>query len=140
MFAALVAALLFLAVVHAAWLCDDAFITLRTVDNFVNGYGLRWNPSERVQSYTHPLWLFLVTLGYGATRVPAVGLLAPSFLCSAAFLWGVLRATKDALLAGGLLLVLLSSKAFVEFSTSGLEKWWESWASRAPASRRSHCR
>ena len=42
-----------------AWVGDDAYITFRTVDNFVNGYGLTWNTSERVQAYTHPLWMFL---------------------------------------------------------------------------------
>jgi len=30
------------------WLCDDSYITLRTVWNWTNGYGLRWNVGERV--------------------------------------------------------------------------------------------
>lgn len=38
---------------------DDGYITFRVVDNFVNGYGLRWNVDERVQSYTNPLWMLL---------------------------------------------------------------------------------
>lgn len=42
-----------------AWVSDDAYITFRVVDNAVNGYGLRWNIDERVQGYTHPLWMFL---------------------------------------------------------------------------------
>src|SRR5262245_47147888 len=46
--------------VQTSWVGDDAFITMRTADNFVHGYGLRWNVAERVQSYTNPLWLFLV--------------------------------------------------------------------------------
>ncbi|MBK7217390.1 MAG: hypothetical protein IPH95_10125 [Candidatus Promineofilum sp.] len=33
-----------------AWMGDDAFITLRTVDNFVAGRGLVYNVGERVQS------------------------------------------------------------------------------------------
>jgi hypothetical protein len=41
----------------SAWLCDDAYITLRTVANFCHGLGLTWNPDERVQTYTHPLWM-----------------------------------------------------------------------------------
>ncbi len=32
---------------------DDAYITYKTVYNFINEYGLRWNIAERVQSYTH---------------------------------------------------------------------------------------
>ena len=42
-------------VLCAAWVADDAFITLRTVDNLLAGYGPRWNVVERVQTYTHPL-------------------------------------------------------------------------------------
>lgn len=47
---------------RSAWLCDDAYITFRTVDNFINGYGLRYNTGERVQAYTHPLWLLLLSM------------------------------------------------------------------------------
>jgi len=51
-------------VLKLAWVCDDAFITFRTIDNFVNGYGLRWNIAERVQTFTHPLWLMVLTPVY----------------------------------------------------------------------------
>ncbi len=53
--------------IRTAWLCDDAYISYRVVDNFVNGYGLKWNISERVQAYTHPLWLFLNIIAYSLT-------------------------------------------------------------------------
>ena len=49
---------------RTAWLSDDAFITLRVVDNWVHGYGLTFNPPERVQAYTHPLWMFAMTFMY----------------------------------------------------------------------------
>ena len=47
--------------VRTAWLCDDAYITLRTVSNFVAGFGPRFNVAERVQAFTHPLWFLLET-------------------------------------------------------------------------------
>src|SRR5687767_13040901 len=47
--------------IRTAWLDDDAYITFRTVDNLLNGYGLRWNVGNRVQAYTHPLWMFATT-------------------------------------------------------------------------------
>src|SRR5262245_50021958 len=53
---------------RTAWLCDDAYITFRTVDNFVNGYGLRWNVAERVQAFTHPLWMLVLSPLYALTR------------------------------------------------------------------------
>ena len=39
----LVAALLVVAValLRTAWICDDAYITFRTIDNFLHGFGLR---------------------------------------------------------------------------------------------------
>jgi hypothetical protein len=43
-----------------AWVSDDAYLTFRTIENFLNGYGLRWNALERVQTYTHPLWMLLM--------------------------------------------------------------------------------
>ena len=41
--------------VQNAYLCDDAFFSFRTADNFVRGHGLRWNVDERVQVYSNPL-------------------------------------------------------------------------------------
>ncbi|MEE8405506.1 MAG: hypothetical protein V3S17_08950, partial [candidate division Zixibacteria bacterium] len=57
--------LLFAAVaLRTAWLCDDAFISFRVVDNFVNGYGLVWNTGERVQVFTNPLWVLVISFLY----------------------------------------------------------------------------
>src|SRR5579871_5352269 len=42
------------------WICDDAFITMRYVKNFVEGKGLVYNVGERVEGYTHFLWLMLL--------------------------------------------------------------------------------
>ena len=54
--------------VRAAWMSDDAYITLRVLDNALHGAGLRWNVLERVQAYTHPLWLLFLALPYAITR------------------------------------------------------------------------
>ncbi len=42
------------------WICDDAFITMRYVKNFVDGNGLVYNIGERVEGYTHFLWLMML--------------------------------------------------------------------------------
>ncbi len=42
------------------WICDDAFITMRYVKNFVEGNGLVYNVGERVEGYTHFLWLMIL--------------------------------------------------------------------------------
>ncbi|MEW6508573.1 MAG: hypothetical protein AB1432_12610 [Bacteroidota bacterium] len=41
---------------------DDAFITLRYVENFINGNGLVFNPGYKVEGYTNFLWVLLISL------------------------------------------------------------------------------
>ncbi len=57
-----------LVIVRNAWLADDAYIGLRTVDNLVHGQGLTWNVGERVQTFTCPLWILLHCAVYAVTR------------------------------------------------------------------------
>ncbi len=54
------------------WVCDDAFITFRYIENFLNGNGLVYNVGERVEGYTHFLWLMIVAAfqWLGANPVP----------------------------------------------------------------------
>ncbi|MEM9696242.1 MAG: hypothetical protein AAGA56_27100, partial [Myxococcota bacterium] len=109
-------------VARDAWLSDDAYISFRTADNFLHGYGLRWNIAERVQSYTNPLWLFLVIPLYAVGGNVGLSALALSGACLFAHLGLLARYIARRPL--GLVLaasVLLSSKAFVDYSTSGLE-------------------
>ncbi len=107
-----------LILLRTAWIGDDVYITLRTVDNFVHGYGLTWNVAERVQSYTHPLWMFLLAAIYLPTRNAYLTALLASFLASLLTFWLVAR--RDGFAALGVLTLLLS-KAFMDYSASGLE-------------------
>ena len=108
--------------VRTAWMSDDAYITLRTVDNFVNGFGLRWNVVERVQAFTHPAWLMVLTPIYALTREAYFTTLALQIvltLFTVILVFGVAARTAAwALLASG---IFVSSKALIDFSTSGLE-------------------
>ncbi|MBA3835073.1 MAG: hypothetical protein H0X53_04365, partial [Sphingomonas sp.] len=42
-------------IIKSAWLGDDFYIGVRSFDNLLNGYGLRWNVLDRVQVFTDPL-------------------------------------------------------------------------------------
>ena len=44
------------------WLSDDAMISMRYARNLANGFGLVWNPGERVEGYTNFLWTIVMTL------------------------------------------------------------------------------
>jgi len=110
------------AVFVTAWVCDDAYISFRTIDNFVNGYGLRWNTSQRVQVYTHPLWLFLLSPVYFITGEIYFSNIAVSIVFSClAFGLLVFRISKSFLSTLFLGAAVAGSRAFIEFSTSGLE-------------------
>jgi arabinofuranosyltransferase len=105
-----------------AWVSDDAFITFRTVDNFVHGYGLTWNVDERVQAYTHPLWMLLVSACYAVTGEAFLTALALSLAFTLATLFVafvLLRGDTGRLLL--LALLLTGSKAFMDYTSSGLE-------------------
>jgi arabinofuranosyltransferase len=108
--------------VRTAWLCDDAYISLRTVDNFVHGHGLRWNPDERVQAYTHPLWILVVAAAVAVTHEIYLTTIVLSIALSLAAVglvtWGRERPFLAA--ATGLVVCMLSP-SFVSYSTSGLE-------------------
>ncbi len=105
-----------------SWLSDDAYITFRTVDNFIHGYGLTWNVDERVQVYTHPLWMFLLSAVYFCTHEIYYSALLLSITLSLIAVGIVAlylaRSPAQAVLA---VLMLAASKAFVDYSTSGLE-------------------
>ena len=108
--------------VRSAWITEDAYITLRTVDNFINGYGLTWNVAERVQAYTHPLWMLVLSALYFFTHDAFYTTLFLSLACSVgAFLLVIKMMDRINLATLAGLCVLFFSKAFIDFSTSGLE-------------------
>ena len=47
-------------VIHLAWTCDDAFISYRYAKHLVEGQGLVFNPGERVEGITNPLFTLMV--------------------------------------------------------------------------------
>ena len=110
--------------VQSAWLSDDGLITFRTLEHFVNGDGLRFNLAERVQSYTRPLWLFLLAPVYLATGEAFYTPILVSLVVSSVAVAGLLVVPVREgrwLAASAAGACLLSSKAFVDYTTSGLE-------------------
>jgi arabinofuranosyltransferase len=117
-----IAALAYLAVLfRTAWISDDAAITLRTVLNVTHGFGLTFNIAERVQTFTHPLWLGVLTAGYFVAGNVFVATFAATMICSVVAFWIAVTRAASPIQAGLAAVVLLFSLAFVDFSTSGLE-------------------
>ena len=117
--------------VRTAWVSDDGFITFRSIENVFHGYGLVFNVGERVQTFTHPLWLFLQYLTYLITQYlgSPFGLnklyfgniiisVSISIVAISLYSFKVARSTQLAVLGLG---ILTLSKGYMDYSTSGLE-------------------
>src|SRR5262249_6892870 len=61
--AALVLALGVVRAARIAWVTDDAYISFRYADHLVRGFGLVFNPGERVEGYSNFLWTLWCALG-----------------------------------------------------------------------------
>lgn len=115
------AALAWLVLSHA-WFTDDAYFSFRSIDNFVNGYGLTWNVIERVQAYTHPLWVLLLSAFYFFTREIYITTIVVSLALTLALGWLVIFKIAKTRWQGLAAVLLLSlSTAFIDYTTSGLE-------------------
>lgn len=104
-----------------AWAAEDAFIILRSVEQFLAGHGFRWNPHERVQVFTSPLWYLLIIASTVFCKTLYLNLMGLSLalhlalLTTTAFL---LKNIKQWLL---FVFLLTFSQAFFDFTASGLE-------------------
>lgn len=111
-----------LVVLRLGWMSDDAYISFRTVWNLVNGYGLTWNTDERVQAFTHPLWLFLIAAFHALTGEMYLTAMAVSVACSLLAIIVVLqRLSTGNVAAVSFVAMLLCAQAILDFTTSGLE-------------------
>ena len=78
-----------------AWISDDAGLTLRSIDNLHRGFGPSFNISERVQAYTHPLWMWLLALVTAFSNEYFFSTIVVSLICSIATL-GIMAWRIDA--------------------------------------------
>lgn len=104
-----------------AWVGDDAYITFRVVWNLLHGYGAVFNPGERVQAYTHPLWMLTMSAAYAVTREVFFTSLIVSYGFALATVLRVVRSRKSLAVGAVGALLLISSKAFIDYTSSGLE-------------------
>ncbi len=107
---------------RVTWLSDDSRISMRFILNFVNGNGLLYNIGERVQGFTHPLWLLILSLGYFISGKIFLTTLFFSLLFSLGAVWVLIYKISDNRYTSILiLLLLLFSQAFIDYTSSGLE-------------------
>jgi hypothetical protein len=116
-----VTALLFL-----GWIPDDAWISFRYAANLAHGNGLVFNPGERVEGYSNPLWTLLLA---GASAlgadIPATALWL-GYLCAVALVAASLALYRrivpfDGTLQVGSAILLIASMPMLFWATSGME-------------------
>ncbi len=100
---------------------DDSYITFRNIDNFIRGFGLRWNIDERVMINVHPLWMFLVAGIYAISNNIYLSVFIISLLLSLAAILLVFYRVKDPLMIFLTGFLVCSSKAYMDYAGSGLE-------------------
>lgn len=119
-------------VFQTAWVSDDAYITFRSMENFIHGYGPVYNIGERVQVFTHPLWFLgqsLANFFFNAWKDNPLGdgqsyflntflSIALAFLTMIVLVYGLARSNRSAILG---MVILILSKAYLDYSSSGLE-------------------
>ncbi len=147
--AVVVLAVVFAAVywLRTAWVTEDAYIIFRSLEQVMVGRGPVWNPNERVQGFTSPLWFLLLLLARRFSPDVYLNAILLHLPLAVALVLGWRRRT----LPWGFGLVLLlatASASFLDFATSGLENslgylllslwvWWalERTADESPSLR-----
>lgn len=122
----------FWVILQNAWISDDAYITFRVIENFIAGYGPNFNIGERVQVFTHPLWMVLLAGEYYIFRhllfFNSISLLlyyltifTSLFLSILTVIFLIWKVAPNWIAAIVGLLILIFSRSFIHYSTSGLE-------------------
>ena len=117
--------------IRNAWVSQTAYFLFRSIENFVQGYGLVFNPGERVLPISQPLWPIILGAVYSLTLNVfhysihsqlyfIVIFFSIAFTLIAISLYAF-RYSKQMLVIVTGFIVLTSSKAFVDYSTSGFE-------------------
>jgi len=104
---------------------DDAYITYRYAANVAHGHGAVYNPGERVEGYSSPLWLGLLALTtrLGAAPEPVSKAMGLAFGFAALLVLGLalIRSGARPGLAGAAALVIAAFPSFHLYLISGME-------------------
>jgi len=104
-----------------AWIAEDAFIILRSVEQFLLGHGFRWNPHERVQVFTSPLWYLLIIASTAFCKTLYLNLIGLSLLLHISLLCVLAALMKNVWRWTASVLMLTLSQGFFDYTASGLE-------------------
>ncbi|MBI4843161.1 MAG: hypothetical protein HY809_02400 [Nitrospirae bacterium] len=104
-----------------AWVSEDAYIIFRSIEQLFAGNGPVWNPHERVQVFTSPLWFLVLATVRMFSKDVYLNAIVVSLI-----LWIFTTITLKKIFRNNYMLlaaVLLfsASSGFFDFTSSGLE-------------------
>lgn len=104
-----------------AWVSEDAYIIFRSIEQLFAGNGPIWNPHERVQVFTSPLWYSVLAIARLFSADAYINVVIVSFALYLSTILVLHKVFKD----NGILLISVlmfsASTAFHDFTSSGLE-------------------
>jgi hypothetical protein len=104
-----------------AHVSDDAYISFRYVNRLLEGQGLTFNDGERVEGFSHPLWILLVAGGAWLTGLAVPDVARALGLACALLTIACLLSSRRAQAASAAVALLLVFPGFHVYATSGLE-------------------
>lgn len=124
------------------WVADDAYIDFRVVGNLTSGHGPVYNPGERVEAFTDPLWVGILSVFHFLSFLPIewwavlLGLaftgLGVGLAARAGQALGLMVDGPGCLVVPLGMLVFAAVDAGWDFATSGLETGlifgWAGWS------------
>lgn len=116
-----VAGLILLVHLKIAWAGDDAYIVFRSLEQLFAGNGPRWNPHDRVQVFTSPLWFWYLAAFRAVSSNVFLNSIVASLLPFAGLLLLLRRHLGDDRKWIVAMLLLVASNGFFDFTSSGLE-------------------
>ena len=104
-----------------AWVHEDAYIIFRSVEQVFAGNGPVWNPHERVQVFTSPLWFGVLVLSRSVSTNLYLNAIAISLALWLFTLSNIQRLAPNSVAFAIAVLLCTASTAIHDFTSSGLE-------------------
>ena len=107
--------------VRNAWVVDDAYIIFRSVEQVFAGNGPVWNPHERVQAFTSPLWFGVMVLTRSVSHNLFLNAIVVSFTLWLLTLRNLQSLAPNRIAFTMCVLLCVASSALHDYTSSGLE-------------------
>ncbi len=104
-----------------AWISEDAYIMFRSIEQLFAGNGPVWNPHERVQVFTSPLWFFLLSTVRIFSHNVYLNAIVVSLILWILTIFTLKKTFESNVVLLTSILLFSASSGFYDYTSSGLE-------------------